>query len=131
MRQRLLAFGVWLGRATSPSPAPSLTATRPRPRDADLHRAYLCVLPLPRNHARPRDRLRIQIRRVAQRVAEIAERSADPQLLAAASRDGNLDVAVAATEGLNALYRDGRITAKELAERVTDAVSRMRFGSPR
>jgi HEAT repeat protein len=55
-------------------------------------------------------------------IAELAtSNDADPATLLAASRDANLDVALAATEGLGALYRDGKITAADLVARATDA----------
>lgn len=60
-----------------------------------------------------------KVRRAATR--ELAHSDAsDPVALLAASRDGDLGVAIAATEGLDQLYRDGRITAKDLADRITD-----------
>jgi HEAT repeat protein len=55
-------------------------------------------------------------------IAELAASgSPDPATLLAASRDANLDVALAATEGLGALYRDGAISAQDLVARATDA----------
>jgi HEAT repeat protein len=60
-----------------------------------------------------------KIRRAA--VADLSVSEArDPQLLLAASHDGNVEVAIAATEALGPLYRDGRITAQDLAARITD-----------
>lgn len=116
----LVAFALYLGHATAAAPvaaaiapapaapvvvhaarAPSITHTVAPDLAADLH------------DANPR------VRRAA--IAELAHSDAsDPATLLAASHDGDLGVAVAATEGLGTLYRDGQISARDLAVRVTD-----------
>jgi HEAT repeat protein len=54
-------------------------------------------------------------------IAELAQSdAADPETLRAASRDTNLDVALAATEGLGTLYGNGAISAADLLARATD-----------
>jgi hypothetical protein len=114
----VLAFGVWLGHTASSSPAAptatSVTIPTPAPRVARATTPTLASRPVAPGLAIDLKDPDPKVRRAA--IAEVS----DPQLLLAASRDGNVDVAVAATEGLGTLYRDGRITAKELAERITD-----------
>ncbi|MEO8552380.1 MAG: HEAT repeat domain-containing protein [Kofleriaceae bacterium] len=119
----LAGFALWLGHATTssdaapaaekriavvaPPHAPGHLAARPAP-----------AMPAPGLAADLRDP-DPRVRRAA--VTELAHSDArDPATLLAASRDPDPNVALAATEGLGALYRDGRITAKELADRITD-----------
>ena len=114
----VLAFGVWLGHTASSSPATpvatSVTIPAPVPRAPTR-----AATPALASHVTPGLAIDLKDPDPKVRRAAIAEVS-DPQLLLAASRDGNIDVAVAATEGLGSLYRDGRITAKDLADRITD-----------
>jgi len=113
----VLVFGVWLGHSASSSPAApvatSVTIPAPAPRVARAATPALV------SHVTPGLAIDLDDPDPKVRRAAIAEVS-DPQRLLAASRDGNVDVAVAATEGLGSLYRDGRITAKDLADRITD-----------
>jgi HEAT repeat protein len=132
----VLAFGIWLGgqRASADHSADHASgraadqasgraADHASGRAADLASAraaarspQLATKPLAPGLAedlRDRDPL---VRRNA--IAELAASgTADPRILVEASRDADLNVAVAATEGLGALYRDGRISAAELLAR--------------
>jgi HEAT repeat protein len=123
----LLGVGVWLGgqrasaerthvssrvehASVAPLPrAPSLTTARVTPAKASMPGLETDLRdPDPR------------VRRNA--IAELATSdAADPATLLAASRDSNVDVALAATDGLGRLYRDGQITAQDLLARATDA----------
>ena len=122
----IVGFALWLGHATSasdaapaperriavvpPSHVPGHLAERPAPA---VPAAIAPDLAADLKDADPK------VRRAA--IAELAHSDArDPATLLAASRDPDPDVALAATEGLGALYRDGRITAKDLSDRITD-----------
>jgi len=114
----LVAFALWLGHATAAAPAaaaiaPAAAPIAHAPRAPKLAHAVAPDLAADLHDRDPR------VRRAA--IAELAHSDAsDPATLLAASRDGDLGVAVAATEGLGTLYRDGRIEGKELAVRITD-----------
>jgi hypothetical protein len=116
----LLAIGVWLGgghRDATPAAAAEPIAVKPIAMPHAKHAPSLAVA-TPGLGADLRD-ADPKVRRAA--VAELAADPArDPAALIAASRDGNLDVAAAATESLGVLYRDGRITAQDLAALITD-----------
>jgi hypothetical protein len=127
----LVGFGIWLGHATSaapvavtavaavtpsvppPSVAPIVApvVAPPRPALATAHgdRGLTADLHDPDPHVR-----RAAIREL------VHSDASDPATLLAASRDGDLGVAITATDGLGALYRDGRITAKDLSDRIVD-----------
>lgn len=114
----VVAFALWLGHATAAAPtiAPVVSTPAPVARAARAPAIVHTVAPdlaADLHDANPR------VRRAA--IAELAHSDAsDPATLLAASHDGDLGVAVAATEGLGTLYRDGRIEAHDLAVRVTD-----------
>jgi HEAT repeat protein len=116
----LLAFGLWLGHATSAAPATAAAATTaPARAVARPARAPTLVHPVAPDLAADLHDANPRVRRAA--IVELAHSDAsDPTTLLAASRDGDLGVAVAATEGLGTLYRDGRIAASDLAVRITD-----------
>jgi HEAT repeat protein len=118
----LVAFALWLGHATATAPAaaavmaapamPAPAARAAAPRTEIVH-TVAPDLAADLHDANPR------VRRAA--IVELAHSDAsDPATLLAASHDGDLGVAVAATEGLGTLYRDGRIEAHDLAMRITD-----------
>ncbi|NVB83334.1 MAG: hypothetical protein HOV81_33490 [Kofleriaceae bacterium] len=118
----LLAFGVWLGAQRPSADAPAATPAASAPVAARTQAPTRPMLatrkPTPGLAADLRDP-DPRVRRNA--IAELAASdAADPDTLLAASRDANLDVALAATEGLGALYRSGRIDAKVLADRASD-----------
>lgn len=116
----VLGFGVWLGHATTPSAsAPPATEQARAVVPQAAMRAPTLVHPAAPGLDQDLRDPDPKVRRAA--VRELAHSDArDPLALLAASRDGDLGVAIAATEGLDELYRDGRITAKDLAERITD-----------
>jgi HEAT repeat protein len=130
----LLVAVVWLAHgAMSDDPAAATTAS-PSSRSAPSASPATTATTTPRPQARPqlartaspgldvdlRD-ADPQVRRNA--VAEVAASDhPDPQLLLGASRDGDLGVAVVATEGLGKLYRNGEITARDLAARTDPSV---------
>lgn len=69
-----------------------------------------------------------KIRRAA--VDEIIKSSdPDPKLLLAASKDSNLDVSFAATNGLAKLYADGQVPVAEMMARAIDHSSNLRVRS--
>jgi HEAT repeat protein len=122
----LLGVGIWLGgqRAAAdqphvislerPAPA-ALRATRPLM--PTTNRTISAAMPGLDQDLRDPDP---KVRRNA--IAELAStEDADPATLLAASRDANVDVALAGTEGLGALYRDGKLGADQLVARATDA----------
>jgi hypothetical protein len=116
----LVGFGLWLGHAAgsapATAPAPAITAPARAPVTSRAPHVAPGIAPDLAADLHDRDP---KVRRAA--VAELAHAGAnDPATLLDASRDGNLGVAVTATEGLGALYRDGRLEARELAVRVTD-----------
>ena len=118
----LLAFGVWLGSqrsAADPAPSSTRTTVPAAARTPSSSRPQLAVRkPTPGLATDLRDP-DPRVRRSA--IAELAASdAADPQTLMAASHDADLDVALAATEGLGTLYRDGRLDAAALAGRATD-----------
>jgi hypothetical protein len=105
---RVSANGVSLDRNATAQTARDTRATMPRPQLATTPTA-----PGLAEDLRDSDPL---VRRNA--IAELAASgAADPRVLVEASRDADLNVAVAATEGLGALYRDGRVLASELVAR--------------
>lgn len=116
----VLGFGVWLGHATTTTPAAAAASEPARAVKPQLAmRAPTLVHPTAPGLAQDLRDPDPKVRRAA--VRELAHSDAsDPVMLLAASRDGDLGVAVTATEGLDQLYRDGRISAKDLAERITD-----------
>lgn len=119
----IVGFALWLGHATSaseaaPTPRTAVVAPAHVPGKLVEHRptAPSAIAPDLAKDLKDSDP---KIRRAA--IAELAHSDArDPATLLAASRDPDPSVAIAATEGLGALYRDGRITAKDLADRITD-----------
>ncbi len=136
----LLGSGLWLGHAVSSAPAAAGPATGPSAASVASTHALALGAAVPRlGAARPAPARHFaelapgrapglaidlhdadpKVRRAA--VAELVDSGAsDPAPLLAASRDGDLGVAVTATEGLGALYRAGRLDARELAVRITD-----------
>lgn len=120
----LLGFGVWLGGQRAAADQPHVTAQVERSGQPAL-RVTRPMVPASAKPAMPgldRD-LRDpdpKVRRNA--IAELAASdAADPATLIAASRDANVDVALAGTEGLGTLYRDGKVSAGELVARANDA----------
>ena len=116
----LLGVGLWLGNHRDSAPAqvaqpPIAVASIAMPHA--VHAPTLAARATPGLAADLRDR-DPKVRRAA--VGELVAADRDPAALLAASRDGDVDVAIAATEGLGMLYRDGRITAQELGARITD-----------
>lgn len=114
-----LAAAFWLGRATdnvSAEPQPTATPTERSEQRAALPR----VQPQPTlPHRSPARGLASdlvaadpKIRRAA--VAEAARGDADPQVMLAASRDVDMDVARIAIASLNQLYVDGKLDPKEM-----------------
>ncbi|HEY5948201.1 MAG TPA: HEAT repeat domain-containing protein [Kofleriaceae bacterium] len=125
----LLATGVWLGGRASADhgigerPAKAQVSQHDRtPPDRAARAAHPPALPQPAVAPGLADDLRDNdplVRRNA--IAELAATgAADPRVLAEASRDSDLNVAVAATEGLGTLYRDGQVPASELVARLRD-----------
>jgi HEAT repeat protein len=116
----LAGFALWLGHATSTAPAVASAAVAARaPTVLRAARAPAIVPPIAPDLATDLHDANPRVRRAA--IVELAHSGAsDPATLLAASRDADLGVAVAATEGLGTLYRDGRIDAHELAVRITD-----------
>jgi HEAT repeat protein len=120
----LVAFGVWLGRASSDKPVqPSAAEREPAPEPGTIpvtiervpRRAPALATRTPAPavaadlvHADPK------IRRAAVREVE------DPKLLLEASRDQDVEVAIVAIETLGKLHADGQVSAKDLAARATD-----------
>jgi hypothetical protein len=123
----LLGAGIWLGGQHASAQQPQVTAKLEhgtsstqvtRPALPTVTRSATTKAPMPGLAADLRDP-DPQVRRNA--IAELAQSgAADPQTLLAASRDANLDVALAATEGLGTLYRNGAINASDLVARATD-----------
>jgi HEAT repeat protein len=133
----VLAIGVWLGgqRAaahvppTTPAPVHATAPTLPAslsPRARAAARASTPQLP-----AKPMvPGLAEDLRDPDPRVRRTAiDETDDARVLADASRDASLDVAVAATEGLARLYRDGAIDARELVARAGDAPAKVRVAA--
>jgi hypothetical protein len=127
----LVGIGVWLGRSSlTPShdaAAPTAQSDRPVRMTAPAAHARVQTRPSVPSHAvAPSPGLEIDLRDPDPRVrreavAEIAASDApDPKILLAASRDRDLGVGVAATEGLGKLYRDGQLPASELVARISD-----------
>jgi HEAT repeat protein len=115
----LVAFALWLGHATAAAPTVAPVVSTPAPVVARAARAPAIVHTVAPDLAADLHDANPRVRRAA--IAELAHSDAsDPATLLAASHDGDLGVAVAATEGLGTLYRDGRIEAHDLAVRVTD-----------
>jgi HEAT repeat protein len=116
----VVAFALWLGHATAAAPAAAAVAsTTPTPVAVRAARAPAIVHTVAPDLAADLHDANPRVRRAA--IVELAHSDAsDPATLLAASRDGDLGVAVAATEGLGVLYRDGQISAHDLATRVTD-----------
>jgi hypothetical protein len=115
----VVAFALYLGHATAATPAAAVTPAPPAPSVAHATRAPAIVHTVAPDLAADLHDANPRVRRSA--IVELAHSDAsDPRTLLAASRDGDLGVAVAATEGLGTLYRDGRIDAKDLAVRITD-----------
>lgn len=120
-----LAAAFWLGRATDnvrAEPQPAATPTeraepraalpRVQPRPALLRRAPARGLASDLIAADPK------VRRAA--IAEAARGDADPQVMLAASRDPDMDVARTAIASLNQLYVDGKLTPKEMVDLAVD-----------
>lgn len=116
----LVAFALYLGHATAAAPVPSAMAPAPpAPRAARAARRPSITHTVAPDLAADLHDANPRVRRAA--IAELAHSDAsDPATLLAASHDGDLGVAVAATEGLGTLYRDGQLSAHDLAVRVTD-----------
>lgn len=119
----LFGFGIWLGAQRAAAEQPHVTAQVDRPalpalratRPVVLASAKPAMPGLEQDLRDPDPR----VRRNA--IAELATSdAADPATLLAASRDANVDVALAGAEGLGALYRDGRIGADKLGALATD-----------
>jgi HEAT repeat protein len=112
----VLGAGVWLGgqrAAAQQNSAPEVQA-RERvsgPRPALAPRS---IAPGLAEDLRDRDPL---VRRNA--IADLAAAGGDARVLGEASRDADLNVAVAATQGLARMYRDGQLPATELVARTT------------
>lgn len=119
----VIGFALWLGHVASSSgaaPEPRSAVVAPPHAPGHLHdqRPAMPAATAPDLAADLKDR-DPKVRRAA--IAELAHSDArDPATLLAASRDPDPNVALAATEGLGVLYRDGRISAKDLSERITD-----------
>jgi HEAT repeat protein len=112
----VLAAGVWLGgqraaaqQTRAPVQAREHGAPAPRP-----SLARKPIAPGLADDLRDRDPL---VRRNA--IVDLAASGGDARVLVEASRDPDLNVAVAATEGLARMYRDGQIPASELVARTT------------
>jgi HEAT repeat protein len=118
----LVAIGVWIGGRHAAEPvvaaAPAPAIARPMPRAARLPALPDRAAITAGLAADLRD-ADAHVRRAA--IAELATSDApDPKALLAASHDANLDVALAATESLGALYRAGEISAQDMIARATD-----------
>jgi hypothetical protein len=125
----VLALGIWLGTQRASAQAP--TSAAPTRIDEPLRPAPNARGRAPQLPARPiAPGLDEDLRDPDPRVRRTAiGETDDVRVLGAASRDDNLDVAVAATEGLARLYRDGAIDARELVARASDAPAKVRVAA--
>jgi HEAT repeat protein len=124
----LVAAGIWLGHATKAAPAapgplaaPSIaSAAIAAPRAPALAHATgaagPAVAPGLAQDLHDRDP-KIRVAAMRELVASDAR---DPATLLAASHDADLGVAIVATIGLGDLYREGQVSAHDMAARITD-----------
>ena len=119
----LVAFGVWLGRASTQKPqAPAQQEVAPADQNTipvTIERTPRRAPALEKRSAPPAVAADLvhtdpKIRRAAVREVE------DPKLLLEASRDADVEVAYLATQSLTKLYADGQISAKDMHARATD-----------
>ena len=137
----VLAFGFWLGGASADRTGDRATErTASRPTTAAAARAPMLATAGPGDSARvarlpspakpPLPGLEDDLRDPDPLVRRNAITEVDdPRLLTSASRDPDLNVAVAATEGLARLYRDGELGAADLVARTTDAPPKVRVAA--
>ncbi len=117
----VLAGGVWLGQATKAAPIAVSAAPRAAVPAIAAPRAPMLArraAPAPGLAQDLHDR-DPKVRTAAMREL-VASDAKDPATLLAASRDGDLGVAVIATIGLGDLYKDGQVSAADMAARITD-----------
>ena len=120
----LLTAGIWLGHATKEAPsvaasraAPSIAIAIAAPRAPALaHAAGPAVAPGLAQDLHDRDP-KIRVAAMRELVASDAK---DPATMLAASHDADLGVAIVATIGLGDLYREGQVSAHDMAARITD-----------
>ncbi len=115
----LVATGVWLGHATKAAPVIA-TAPAEAPRTIPVVRTPALTRPaVAPGLARDLQDRDPKVRIAAMREL-VASDAKDPATLLAASHDSDLGTAIVATIGLGELYRDGQVSAQDMAARITD-----------